>query len=138
MIIQENTMEQVSNACDVAKLLQAILTTENPFDQEKEHFWVIGVTVRNTIKFVDLVSLGTLNASLIHPRETFRLAILKGVASIICGHNHPSNDPSPSRDDLIITERLKAAGEILGIKVLDHIILGNAGEHISLLEKGYL
>lgn len=138
MIIQENTTEKVSTAADVAKILQSILSTESQIDQDKEHFWVLGVNVRNVIQFVDLVSLGTLNASLIHPRETYRLAISRGVASIICGHNHPSGEPNESREDIAITEKLKQAGDILGIKLLDHVIFGNNGGFISLLEKGYL
>lgn len=138
MIIQENTTEKVSTAADVAKILQSILNTESTIDQEKEHFWIIGVNVRNVIQFIDLVSLGTLSASLIHPRETYRLAISRGVASIIACHNHPSGEPAQSKEDIAITQKLKEAGDILGIKLLDHVIFGNNGGFISLLEKGYL
>ncbi|MDA8239576.1 MAG: hypothetical protein M0Z67_04290 [Nitrospiraceae bacterium] len=138
MIIKENTGEKVSSAADVLQVLSAMLATESEIDREKEHFWVLGLNTKNAIKFVDLVSLGTLTASLIHPRETFRLAVHRGVASIIVAHNHPSGDTAPSREDIAITERLRDAGEILGIKLLDHVIIGNEGAHTSMLEKGYL
>jgi DNA repair protein RadC len=138
MILKENTREKVSGAGDVAKVLTAILDTEGELDRDKEHFWALGLSVKNTIKFIDLVSLGTLSNSLVHPREVFRLAVSRGVASIIVGHNHPSGDTTPSREDIAVTEKLKSAGEILGIKLLDHVIIGEGGAWTSLLEKGYL
>lgn len=139
MIVKENTKERVNGAAAAAGVFRAILATDSEIDQDKEHFWIIGVNAKNAIKFIDLVSLGTLTASLIAPREVFRLAVNRGVASIICGHNHPSGDPTPSRDDIAVTERLKKAGEILGIQVLDHVIIGNAGgPFASLKEQGIL
>ena len=96
-------------------------TEEN--DQLKEHFWAVGVNARNTIQYIELVSLGTLNASLVHPRESFRLAIQKSVACIFFVHNHPSGDAEPSAEDRAVTRRLKEAGEILGIQVVDHLVI---------------
>jgi len=81
--------------------------------------------------------MGSLNASLVHPREVFRSAIKRGSASIICIHNHPSGDPTPSREDLLLTNRLVEAGNIIGIEVLDHLIIGD-GIFISLKEQGHL
>ncbi|HBR17588.1 MAG TPA: hypothetical protein DD725_08295 [Deltaproteobacteria bacterium] len=138
MIVKENTREKVNSSFEVSKVLSAILEMDSEIDKDKEHFWVIGLNAKNVIKFIDLVSLGTLTNALIHPREVFRLAVNRGVASIIAGHNHPSGDPTPSRDDIAITERLKSAGDILGIQVLDHVIIGAGGEYISLKEKGLL
>ena len=83
------------------------------------------------------ISIGTLTNSLIHPREAFREAIKEAAAAIIFSHNHPSGDPSPSREDITITGRLVEAGEIVGIKVLDHVIIGN-GTYVSMMEKGYM
>jgi DNA repair protein RadC len=83
------------------------------------------------------VSEGTLTQSLIHPREAFRDAIKDSAASVIFVHNHPSGDPSPSREDIGITERLVHAGEIIGIKVLDHIIIGD-GKYTSMMETGHI
>jgi DNA repair protein RadC len=83
------------------------------------------------------VSEGTLTNSLIHPREAFRDAIKESAASVIFVHNHPSGDPSPSREDISITERLVNTGEIVGIRVLDHVIIGDEN-YTSMMEKGYI
>ncbi|MNI91173.1 hypothetical protein D3C73_1487960 [compost metagenome] len=83
------------------------------------------------------VSSGTLNASLVHPRETFKLAILANAASIIGCHNHPSGDPTPSPEDVEITERIRDAGSLMGIDLLDHIVLGE-GSFISMKERGLM
>ena len=91
-------------------------------DWYKEHFFGIYLSTRNTVIKVELISIGTLNASLIHPRELFRPAIMKRANQIIILHNHPSGEADPSEDDIMTTERMKKAGGILGIEVLDHII----------------
>ena len=122
---------------EVYKILKSVLEVENKVDQDKEHFWSIGLNSRNDIKYVELVSLGTLNANLVHPREVFRMAVMKGVASILIAHNHPSGDPNPSEDDLAITARLIKSGKILGIDVVDHIIITNK-QFISFKEKGLI
>lgn len=87
-------------------------------------------------EFVE-ISRGTLNASLVHPRELFRLAIVAGAASIILVHNHPSGDPTPSMEDRIVTDQLLAAGELIGISVRDHVIIGR-GRYVSFVESGLL
>ena len=112
-----------NNPEKVANVLQAVLKGENKIDQDKEHFWAVGLNARNKIVYIDLVSLGILNTNLVHPRETFRLAISRGVESIIVAHNHPSGGIEPSERDSAITSRLKKAGEIIGIKVIDHLII---------------
>ncbi len=107
---------------------------------KKEVFISILLDAKNRMikeKEYDKVSEGTLTKSLIHPREAFREAIRESAASVIFIHNHPSGDPSPSNDDIAVTERLKKAGEIVGIAVIDHIIIGD-GKYISLKEKGFL
>lgn len=98
----------------------------SPFlkDLKKELFITLHLDSKNAIVKNDTVSLGTLNASLIHPREIFKSAIKESANSIILVHNHPSGDPSPSEDDKKITEKLISAGELLDIKVLDHVIVG--------------
>ncbi len=138
MVIRNMIGERINNSLEAGKILRAILDSEDEMDRDKEHFWVIGLTAKNAVKFIELVSLGTLSNSLIHPRETFRRSIAKGTASIIVGHNHPSGDPTPSRDDIEITMRLKNAGEIVGIALLDHVIIGEEDKFTSLREKGYL
>jgi len=83
------------------------------------------------------ISEGTLTNSLIHPREAFKDAIKESAASVIFVHNHPSGDPGPSREDILITERLVTVGDLIGIRVLDHIIVGD-GKYMSMREKGYI
>jgi len=121
----------------VHTIMSAILKKEEEIDQDKEHFWVLGLNTRGTTKYIELVSLGILDQSLIHPREVFGFAITKRVASIILCHNHPSGDLEPSEDDLGITKRLVEAGKILGIEVLDHVII-STDHYLSLKEKGIL
>ncbi|MHB8880349.1 MAG: RadC family protein [Thermodesulfovibrionales bacterium] len=103
----------------------------------KEVFCCALLDVKNRLMQEVRVSEGTLTASLIHPREAFLCAVKESAASVIFVHNHPSGDPSPSRDDIAITGRLREAGEMIGIKVLDHIIIGD-GQYASMLEQGHL
>jgi DNA repair protein RadC len=93
-------------------------------DKAKEHFKLILLNPRNKIIGISTISIGTLNASLVHPREVFKDAIVHSAASVVLAHNHPSGDPEPSGDDLKITKKLVDSGKILGIEVLDHIIIG--------------
>ena len=122
---------------DVAKIFRAILNTESEVDQDKEHFWTVGLTTINNIKYVELVSLGVLNMNFVHPREVFRLAILKAVDSIIVCHNHPSGAVQPSPQDEQITTQLVEAGKIIGITVIDHIIIGNENQY-SFADSGLI
>jgi len=138
MEIKLSEKVKITNPQEIAKIFQQILKSENQIDQEKEHFWVVGLNARNIIKYLELVSLGTLNSNLVHPREVFRLAIFKGVAQIIIGHNHPSGEPEPSEDDLEITARLKKAGKIIGIEVVDHIIITDDNNYVSFKDKGLI
>jgi DNA repair protein RadC len=104
---------------------------------DKEHFRAVLLNTKNHILKTVEISVGSLDASLVHPRECFRPAVAASAASIILLHNHPSGDPEPSADDINITKRLKETGKVLGIEVLDHIIFG-AGTYVSLKEKGVL
>ncbi|MGM9539549.1 RadC family protein [Anaerovibrio sp.] len=105
--------------------------------EEREHFAVILLNVKNHILSMPVISIGSLTASVVHPREVFRAAIQQTAASIILVHNHPSGDPSPSREDIEITARLVQVGRVMDIPVLDHIILGN-DNYISLKEQGVI
>ncbi len=104
---------------------------------KKEVFLCLLLDVKTRFIKEVKISEGTLTNSLIHPREAFKEAIRESAAAVIFIHNHPSGDPSPSRDDITVTERLKKAGEIVGISMLDHIIIGD-GSYVSLKEKGLL
>ncbi|MFZ6017048.1 MAG: RadC family protein [Nitrospirota bacterium] len=104
---------------------------------KKEVFYCAMLDIKNRIFRESKISEGTLTSSLIHPREAFRDAIKESAASVIFVHNHPSGDPTPSYEDILITERLFSAGETIGIMVLDHVIIGD-GKHTSMMEKGYI
>lgn len=104
---------------------------------EKEHFRVILLNIKNQLISIEDISVGSLNSSIVHPREVFKPAIKRSSASMILVHNHPSGDPTPSVEDIDITKRLIEAGKILGIEVLDHVIIGN-GNYISIKEKGII
>ncbi len=137
MVVSESPV-QIRNPKSVQRLLLRLLKKENVVDRDKEHFWAIGMTTRNSVLYVDLVSLGTLNASIVHPRELFRLAIMRAVNSLIIAHNHPSGDPTPSEDDKTLSRRLVDAGRILGIEILDHVVIGRTGRRVSFKEEGLI
>ena len=95
--------------------------------EQREHFLVLLLNARHEVMAKETVSVGSLNASIVHPREVFRPAIVHSAASVLLVHNHPSGDPEPSEEDLTITKRLVEAGELLGIQVLDHVIVATRG-----------
>ncbi|MNK29905.1 hypothetical protein D3C87_483080 [compost metagenome] len=104
---------------------------------DREVFAILCLNTKNEPTAIHTVSTGTLNASLVHPRETFKLAILANSAAIVACHNHPSGEPDPSPQDIELTERLRDSGQLLGIDLLDHIILGN-GHFVSMKEKALM
>lgn len=104
---------------------------------KQEHFVVIFLNTKNEIIHRETIFKGSLNSSIVHPREVFREAVKRSAASIICFHNHPSGDPTPSQEDIHVTRRLADSGKMMGIEVLDHIIIGDR-KFTSLKEKGYL
>jgi DNA repair protein RadC len=106
-------------------------------DKAKEHFKIVLLNTRNKITGIKTISIGTLNASLVHPREVFKEALAHSASSIILVHNHPSDDPEPSDDDLSMTRRLVDAGRLMGIEVLDHIIITKRS-HTSFKQKGLM
>jgi DNA repair protein RadC len=103
----------------------------------KENFVILCLNARNQVIRKETISIGSLNASIVHPREVFQPAIRESAASIVLAHNHPSGDTNPSDDDIELTRRLVRAGEILGIEVLDHVIVSEK-KHLSMKEKGLL
>lgn len=126
----------------ISKKGNAITTPEILFDQIKnkvtnyfkEHFFVCSLDTRNNLIAIDEISVGTLTASLVHPREAFEMAIRRHAAHIIIAHNHPSGETEPSEDDLKITKRLVDAGKVMGIEVLDHLIITKTS-YLSFKEK---
>lgn len=103
----------------------------------QEHFVALYLNTKNQVLHKQTVFIGSLNASIVHPREVYKEALRHSAASIICMHNHPSGDPTPSREDIEVTRRLSECGKILGIELLDHLIIGE-NKFVSLKEKGYL
>lgn len=114
----------------------ALVRAEMEFLQV-EHFDVIGLSTKNHVIFKENISIGSLNASIVHPREAFKCLIRRSCASCILVHNHPSGEPSPSNEDILLTKQLVESGKIIGIEVLDHIIVGaNGGGYVSMNEQG--
>ncbi|WP_445670782.1 JAB domain-containing protein [Paenibacillus sp. FSL R10-2779] len=106
-------------------------------DYDREAFCILCLNTKNEPTAIHQVSCGSLSASIVHPRETFKLAILANSASIIACHNHPSGQPDPSPEDVEITERLRDSGCLLGIDLLDHVILGD-NSFVSMKERGLM
>jgi DNA repair protein RadC len=125
MIYLKDCKIQVKSSQQVAKVFQDLLQLEKDIDREKEHFYVMHLNTKSRVKMVELVSLGSLTASVVHPRETYRRAVLAGSASIIVAHNHPSGEVEPSTEDTKTTKLLIEAGRILGIPLLDHLIFAD-------------
>jgi len=137
MLVREGRVpcynQQIRSAVDASTLLHTYLA-----DVDREHFVIILLNQKNRIIGVSTISIGSLTASIVHPREVYKSAILSNAASIICGHNHPSTDCQPSREDRAITTRLVDAGKLLGISVLDHVIIGGDGRYFSFADEGLL
>lgn len=106
-------------------------------EQKKEKFITLCLDTKNQILKEEVVSIGSLSASIVHPREVFKSALMESSASVIMVHNHPSGDPSPSREDIMVTEKMVEGGKLLGIDVLDHIIIGE-GRYVSLKDEGFV
>ncbi len=104
---------------------------------DREHFVAVLLNTKNRVLAVETVSIGHLNASLVHPREIFKSAIKRSASGIIVAHNHPSGDPEPSQEDILVTKRLKDVGEIIGIDILDHLVIGDR-EFVSFKERGII
>ena len=128
MTVREATGEPFSFPDDIYKSMQA----ETKID--RECVWVLHVNSRNKIIHKELVSMGTVDASLVSPREVFRRAVVEGSAAIVIVHNHPSGDSEPSMDDIGVCNKLLEAAKILDIKVLDFIVIGTGG-YVSFMER---
>lgn len=124
--------KRISKPYDVYKMLEEYLE-----GADREYLVVLTVDVKNVVTSISTVSIGSLNSSIVHPREVFKTAILANAASIILGHNHPSGDVTPSKEDINITERIKEGSKILGIELLDHVIIGD-NTYTSFKERGLL
>ncbi|WP_020375029.1 JAB domain-containing protein [Sulfobacillus thermosulfidooxidans] len=122
---------RVPSSVEAAQLLH-----EYVGDADREQFVVLTLDTKGYATGLHTVAMGTLDSVTVHPREVFKMAILINAAAIIVGHNHPSGDPTPSPEDHRVTQRLVRAGELLGIPVWDHLVLGEAGAFVSTLLRG--
>jgi len=130
----QGTYGKIINSAAASALLQTYLA-----DVDREHFAVLLMDRKNQVIGVHTVSVGSLSASIVHPREVYKAAILSNCAALILAHNHPSGDPQPSQEDRVLTARLVAAGKLLGIDVLDHIIVGDGSQrYFSFADEGLL
>ena len=108
-------------------------------DQDREHLLLVCVDTKNQPTSISTISVGSLSSSVVHPREVFKAAILTNAHSIFLAHNHPSGDPSPSREDVGVTKRIAECGELLGIPLLDHLIVGDSADrYVSLKDKNLI
>ena len=125
---------QIRSSRDCRDILAAYLD-----GTDREHFVVLMVDQKNRIIGIHTVSTGSISASIVHPREVLKVCILSNAASFIAGHNHPSGDPSPSAEDRALTIRLREAGKLMGIAMLDHVIIGDgAEEYFSFADNGLM
>ncbi len=151
--IKESKAAQISACFEIARRLESFNGGEKPKisspedvyrrlfprmrEQKKEMFIELCLDTKNQILKEEIISMGSLNANVVHPREVFKLALTESAAHIIVAHNHPSGDPAPSREDIEITKKLVETGNIMGITVLDHVIIGE-GRHFSMKEAGHI
>lgn len=128
----KNNKVSITSPQDIANLFM-----EQMRYYKKEFFKVLLLNTKNEIIMIENVSIGNLNSAIVHPREVFTLAIKKSASSVILVHNHPSGNPEPSKEDIQLTKRLIHAGEIIGIEVLDHLIIGD-GLYLSFKEESII
>ena len=120
---------KISNPYDAYRLVKSFLV-----DSDREKFVVVCLDTKNQPVSIEIVSIGTVNSAMVHPREVFKVAVLSNASKIICFHNHPSGSTNFSKEDEVITNRLKKCGEILGIELVDHIVVGDDDKYFSFKE----
>ncbi|MDX8554956.1 JAB domain-containing protein [Tenacibaculum sp. 1B UA] len=130
---------KILNSDDIYGIMQKVLLRESKIDQNREHFWIIGLENNNRILFIELISLGTVNATLVEPMEVFSLALQKRAVKIVLCHNHPSGELTPSDNDKNLTDRLIQVGIIVNTHVIDHLIISDKSymsfKNIGLLQE---
>lgn len=136
-MVRENTFlykdRKINSPKEAVEIVKGFLENE-----DREKFVVINLDTKNQPTHLNIASIGSLSATIVHPREIFKTAILTQSAGIILSHNHPSGDPSPSQEDIEVTSRLVEAGNIIGIRIIDHIIVGNNDRFFSFKENGLI
>lgn len=120
---------KISNPYDAYRLAKNFLV-----DSDREKFVVVCLDTKSQPVSIEVVSIGTINSAMVHPREVFKIAVLSNASKLICFHNHPSGNTEFSKEDEVITNRLKKCGEILGIELVDHIVVGDDDKYFSFKE----
>lgn len=131
-LIKSENRPVIKTPDDVSAIMQTVCECH-----AEEHFYCLLLNTKNKVNGINEVSVGSLNATIVHPREIFKAAILSNAAAVILCHNHPSGDPTPSPEDISITRKIIEAGKLLDIPVLDHVIIGD-GKYVSMKEKGII
>jgi DNA repair protein RadC len=128
---------KILNSDDVYAVMQKILLREHKIDRNKEYFWTIGLNTKFRILYIELISMGGTNKTIVEPMQVFRVGVLKGAVGMILVHNHPSGELTPSEADKDITDRLLQVGKIIQIEVLDHLIISEK-TYMSFKDTGLL
>lgn len=128
---------RIANSDDVYDIMQKVLMRQNKLHRQKEYFWTIGLNSANDILYIELVTIGILNKTILDPVEIFSFAVSKKCKKIILVHNHPSGSLTPSIEDKSLTKHLNKGGKLLGIQVLDHLIISEES-YVSFKDKGWL
>lgn len=135
--ITEKDKIKILNSSDIYAIMQKVLLRENKIERDKEHFWIIGLANNNRLLYIELISIGTINKTLVEPMEVFSIALQKRSVQIILIHNHPSGEMRPSEEDENITDRLIQVGNFLNVPVLDHLIISETS-YYSFADSGLL
>lgn len=125
MIISSHKTIEINSPEVVSYMIQRILQDEHKFDRDKEHLWTIGLNIQSESIFIDMVHLGTMKECSVHNRAMFRVAVSRAAYALIVVHNHPHNTPVPSEADIKMTKNMINCGNILGIPLIDHVIIGD-------------
>ena len=135
--VNEETPEWIRNNNKLARSSQVFDAYKHLKDEAKEFFIALHLNSKNNVICQDVISIGSLNASIVHPREVFKAVLMSSAAAVVFVHNHPSGDPTPSAEDISMTNRLSEAGDLLGIRVMDHVIIGE-DRYVSLADRGLM
>lgn len=128
-------VNKIKNAEDAWNNIKYLMKDLHEFDKEREHLFVIGLNRANNVKYIDIVSIGSSKCAIVDPTQVFRFAVLKNVTSILMAHNHPSGNKNPSKEDVSVTKKIKEAGRLLEIELMDHIIV-TEDEYYSFANEG--
>ena len=135
--IKSSDKIKIINDGDIFRIMTQVLKRDNKIDRGKEHFWTVGLTIENILLFVELISIGSSEATIVSPFEVFNFALHKGAASVILVHNHPSGNLTPTEQDKGLTDRLIVTGVSVNCPVLDHLIITEK-EYVSFEKVGLM